>query len=154
MRLTLLLPLLALLACAHSPPPPPGPRPLGHDANLMRNDAALALRFRYEVAAPRELTLLVELGATGSGSVGPVRVAVEPGAFELVGEASWSGELVAGATQTQRFLLRPRADGVAALTITYGLADADAAPEQVPLRFLITPEQIRPCQAADEECGP
>lgn len=155
MRLSL-LPLLAVLACAHSPAPPPGPRPLGHDASLARNKATLDLRFRYEVTAVRELTLLVELGAAGTGSVGPVRLLVQPGGFELVGEAGrtgeWTGELVAGVKETRRFVLHPRADGVANVTIEYGLVDAGAL-EQVPLRFLITPEQIRPCQAADEACG-
>lgn len=153
MRLSLLLPILALFACAHSPAPPPGPRPLGMDGSLMRGEATLGLRFRYEVVTARELTLLVELGAAGSGSVGPVRVAVQAEGFEVVGEPGWSGELVAGVSETRRFVLRPRADGVGRVTIEYGLADA-AALEQVPLRFLTTPEQIRPCQAADEACGP
>jgi hypothetical protein len=152
MRLLLSLPLLALLACAHSPAPPPGPRPLGMDGSLLRGEARVDLRFRYEVVAPRELTLLVELGATGSGSVGAVRVAVEAEGFEVVGDPSWTGELVAGVKETRRFVLRPRADGVGTLTIAYGMVDAPA-PELVPLRFLTTPEQIRPCQAADEECG-
>ena len=71
MRLPCLLAvLLATLlppGCAHSPPPPPAPRPLGHDVNLARNDATLALRFRYELAQDRALTLLVGVQAGGSG---------------------------------------------------------------------------------------
>lgn len=154
MRFTRLLPglaVFAVLACAHSPAPPPGPRPLGMDASLARSEATLDLRFRYEVTSARELTLSIELGAAGTGSVGPVRVAVRSEDLEVVGESSWTGELVAGVKETRRFVLRPRADGVGRVTIEYGLADA-ATPEQVPLRFLSTPEQIRPCQSADEEC--
>ncbi len=151
MRLTPLLSLILALACAHSPAPPPGPRPLGMNASLARNAATLDLRFRYEVAADRTLTLLVDLGATGSGSVGPVRLELHADGLEVVGDASWSGELVAGTQTVQRFVLRPQADGVGRVTVEYGPADA-ATREQVALSFLITAEQVRPCQAADAAC--
>ena len=151
MRLPWLLSPLLALACAHSPEPPPGPRPLGMNASLARNDATLDLRFRYEVATDRTLTLLVDLAAAGSGSVGPVRVDVRAKNLELVGDPVWSGELVAGTQATPRFMLRPQANGVGDVTVEYGPVDATTR-EQVALKFLISAEQVRPCQAADEAC--
>ena len=151
MRLTLLLAPLLALACAHSPAPPPGPRPLGMNASVARDDATLDLRFRYEVAADRTLTLLVDLVATGEGSVGPMRVDLRADNLEVTGGAGWSGELVAGAQATERFLLRPQAHGVGVATVEYGPADA-ATRELVVLRFLVTADELRPCQAADEAC--
>lgn len=151
MRLTCLLSPLLALACAHSVEKSPGPRPLGMNASLARNDATLDLRFHYEVAPDRTLTLLVDLAAAGSGSVGPVRVDVRAENLELVGDPGWSGELVAGNRATHRFVLRPQANGVGHVTVEYGLVDA-AIREQVALKFLISAEQVRPCQAADEAC--
>ncbi len=154
MRLTCLLSPLLALACAHSPEPPPGPRPLGMNASLARNDATLDLRFRYEVDADRTLTLLVDLAAAGSGSVGPVRIDVRAENFGLLGDLGWSGELVAGTRATRRFTLVPHAAAVGRVghvTVEYGPVDATTR-EQVALKFLISADQIRPCQAADEAC--
>lgn len=153
MRLLWLLPPLLVLACAHSPEPPPGPRPLGMNASLVRDDATLDLRFRYEVAADRTLTLLVDLAAAGAGSVGPVRIDVRAEGLELVGDPSWTGELVAGTHEIRRFVLRPQANGVGHVTVEYSPVDA-ATREQVALKFLISAEELRPCQAADEACKP
>lgn len=151
MRIAPLVCLALALACAHSPAPPPGPRPLGMTASLARKDATLELRFRYEVDADRRVTLLVDLGATGPGVVGPVRLVVTGENFEVQGDSTWAGEVAADTATTERFVLRPRADGVARVTIEYGPADA-AALERRPFDFVVEPGVVRPCQADDAVC--
>lgn len=152
MRLPCLLAvLLAVLlppGCAHSPPPPPGPRPLGHDVNLARDDATLALRFRYELAQDRALTLLVGVQAGGSGSVGAVEVAVKAEGFVVDGAASWRGELAAGGREEPRFVLRPTATGVATITVDHAIVGAMQG-DPVVLRFKVDGDQVWPCATSD-----
>ncbi len=150
MRVASLLLALAL-GCAHSPPPPPGPRPLGHDASLVHGEATLAVHFAYEVGADRGLTLLIELVGGGTGSVGTVELAVTSTGFVVDGAATWSGEVPAGTRTTQRVLLRPGADGVGTVEVRHGITGAPAN-DPVVLRFLISAEEVRPCQPADEAC--
>lgn len=149
MRVAPLLSLALFLACAHSPAPPPGPRPLGNDVNLARTDAALELRFRYEAAADRSVTLLVDLHAVGPGSMGPVKLVVAGENFVVEGDASWAGEVPADTRATRSFLLRPQADGVARATLEY---NTTAAQERVQFGFVIEPGAARPCQPADAVC--
>ncbi len=144
------LSLLAASGCAHSPTPPPGPRPLGMDSNLVRGDATLAVHFRYEVTTARDVVLLVDLDAGGTGSVGAVELAVVPEGLTLTGAGTWSGELAAGTTQELRFPLHAEADGVTRVTITHAIAGA-AASDPVIVRFLIG-EETRACQASEEAC--
>lgn len=151
MRLASLCLAALLLGCAHSPEPPPGPRPLGNDATLMHGEASLAVRFSYEVGADRGLTLLIDLTASGTGSVGTVELAVASQGFVVDGAATWSGEVPAGTRTTQRVLLRPGADGVGTIEVRHGITGAPAN-DPVVFRFLIDSEQIRPCQPADEAC--
>lgn len=148
MRLPVLLAVLLAASCAHSPPPPPGPRPLGHDVDLARNDATLALRFRYEVAADRALTLLVAVLSGGSGSVGAVEIAVKPDGFEVDGAASWRGELAAGGREEPRFVLRPVTTGIASVTVEHAIVGALQG-EPVVLRFKISSDKIWPCATSD-----
>lgn len=149
MRVAPLLPLALLLACAHSPAPPPGPRPLGNDVNLARSDAALELRFRYEAAADRSVTLLVDLHATGPGSMGPVELAVTGENFVVAGDAGWTGEVPADTRATRSFVLRPQTDGLARATLEYRTS---AAQERLRFGFVIEPDLARPCQPADAVC--
>ena len=148
MRLPGLLAVLLASSCAHSPPPPPGPRPLGHDVNLARNAATLALRFRYEVAADRALTLLTEVKAGGSGSVGTVELAVMAEGFVVEGAASWRGELAEGGREEPRFVLRPTTIGVASVTVDHAIAGALQG-EPVVLRFRVSGEKVTPCATSD-----
>lgn len=148
MRLPVLLAVLLAASCAHSPPPPPGPRPLGHDVNLARNDATLALRFRYEVAADRALTLLVAVESGGSGSVGAVELTVKPDGFVVDGAASWRGQLAAGGREEPRFVLRPVTTGIASVTVDHAIVGALQG-EPVVLRFKIASDKIWPCATSD-----
>lgn len=150
MRLTAVLVLLAL-GCAHSPAPPPGPRPLGGDASLMRGDATLAARLRYEPTGARGLVLLVDLEAKGTGSVGPITVGVAPGGFEVDGPSTWNGEVAAGARQELRFPLRLVADKLARVTVTFGMVGAEAV-KLHEARFLSEDGEIRACQVSEEAC--
>lgn len=153
MRLVAVLMLLTL-GCAHSPAPPPGPRPLGGDANLMRGDATLAARLRYEPTDARSLVLLVDLEGKGTGSVGPIAVGVAPDGFEIDGPSTWTGEVAAGARQELRFPLRLIADKFASVTVTFGMVGAEAVTLHE-ARFLREDDEIRACQASEEACrGP
>lgn len=148
MRLPCLLALLLATSCAHSPPPPPGPRPLGHDVNLARNAATLGLRFHYEVAADRALTLHVEVQGGGSGSVGTVELAVKADGFVVDGAASWRAELAAGGHEEPRFVLRPTATGVATVTLDHAIVGAMQG-DPVVLRFKVDGDKIAPCATSD-----
>lgn len=150
MRLVAVLMLLTL-GCAHSPAPPPGPRPLGGDANLMRGDATLAARLRYEPTGARSIVLLVDLEARGAGSVGVVEVEVAPGGFAVDGPAKWTGEVAAGARQEVRFPLRLVANKVARVTVTFGMVGAEAV-KLHEARFLREDDEIRACQVSEEAC--
>lgn len=151
MRLISLLAVLLVVGCAHSPPPPPGPRPLGMDASLVRGQATLAVRFRYEVVASREVALLVDLEAGGAGSVGTLDVKVVADGLTVAGPATWNGEVAAGTTTALRFPLQATRDGLARVTITHGLAGAVAS-DPVVVRFLVSADEIRACQASEEDC--
>lgn len=143
-----LLAVLLAASCAHSPAPAPGPRPLGHDVNLVRNAATLALRFRYEVAADRALTLYTEVKTGGSGSVGAVELAVKAEGFVVEGAASWRGELAEGAREEPRFILRPTAVGIATVTVDHAIAGATEG-EPVVLRFKVSGDRVWPCATSD-----
>ena len=151
MRLACLLAALLTLGCAHSPAPPPGPRPLGGDANLMRGDATLAVRLRYEVASARSIVLLIELAGSGSGSVGAVEVELAPDGFALDGPATWTGEVAAGRREDLRFPLTLTAGKLGRVTVTQGIVGAPAN-DPVVLRFVIEDDEIRACQASEEAC--
>ncbi len=150
MRLAAVLMVVAL-GCAHSPAPPPGPRPLGGDASLMRGDATLAARLRYEPTGARSLVLLVELVGKGIGSVGPITVGVAPAGFEVDGPSTWTGEAAAGARQELRFPLRLVADKFARVTVTFGMVGAEVV-KLHEARFLGEENEIRACQASEEGC--
>jgi hypothetical protein len=151
MRLARLFAALLVLGCAHSPAPPPGPRPLGGDASLARGAARLSVRFSYEVASARSLALLVDLDASGTGTVGTVEIAMVPEGLTIAGPASWSGEVVAGTGKQLRFPLQLITDKVARVTITHGIAGAPAN-DPVVFRFVVEDEEIRACQASEEAC--
>lgn len=146
-----LLALLVALGCAHSPAPAPGPRPLGMDVNLVHGPATLAVRFRYEVTAPRSVVLLVDLEAGGTGSVGQIELKVVPEGLTLEGPDTWAGEAATGAKTEARFALRAATDGVGRVTITHSIAGA-AASDPVVVRFLLDEEETRACQASEEAC--
>ena len=149
----LALALALTLACAHSPPPPPGPQPLAGDGALMKDRASVAIRLRHEVLADRVVALHIDLSASGEGSVGPITWTATADGFLLEGASAWNGELATGQQTTQVLRLRPTAEGVARVTITYGTADVpDAGAITVP--FLVSADAIRPCTAADEVCKP
>ena len=151
MRLARLFAVILVLGCAHSPAPAPGPRPLGGNADLARGEARLSVRFSYEVASAHSLALLVDLDASGTGSVGTVEIAMVPDGFTIGGPARWSGELAAGNGKQLRFPLHVIADKVARVTITHGIAGAPAN-DPVVFRFLVEDDEIRACQASEEAC--
>ncbi len=112
--------------------------------NLVRNAATLGLRFHYEVAADRALTLHVEVQGGGTGSVGTVELAVKADGFVVDGAASWRGELAAGGHEEPRFILRPISNGVATVTVDHTIVGAIQG-EPVVLRFKIDGEKVGPC---------
>lgn len=145
----LALPLVLLLACAHSPPPPPGPRPLTGANTIVHAAARVELRVLYEVQPDRAVRVVVDLEASGSGSVGKLDLDIQADGFLVDGPATWSGELAAGAREQPAFLLRPQAGPTGWLKVRWRRGDSEAA---VFAAFLIGPDEIRPCQAADEAC--
>ena len=150
MRLALLA-LLTVLGCAHSPAPAPGLRPLGKDFNLVRGEATLAVRLRYQVTAPRSVTLQVDLVAGGTGSVGPVEVKVAPEGLTLEGPDTWTGEAAAGTTTAARFALSAATDRAGRVTVSHTIAGAPAS-DPVVVRFLFSDDETRACQASEEAC--
>jgi hypothetical protein len=145
----LVLPLVLLLACAHSPPPPPGPRPLAGVSTTVHGPATLELRLLYAVQPDRSVHIVAELKGTGTGSVGPVEIAVKADKFLIDGDAGWRGEVAAGAEARPTVVLRPQGDGTGWVKVTSRIANGESSAF---FPFLITPDEIRPCQAADEAC--
>ncbi|HEY0135750.1 MAG TPA: hypothetical protein VGB85_16815, partial [Nannocystis sp.] len=95
--------------------------------------------------------LLVDLDASGTGTVGTVEIAMVPEGLTIAGPASWSGEVVAGTGKQLRFPLQLITDKVARVTITHGIAGAPAN-DPVVFRFVVEDEEIRACQASEEAC--
>ena len=145
------LALLLTLGCAHSPAPAPGPRPLGMDQHLARGQATLSIRYRYEVTAPRGITLQVDLEGGGTGSVGPVELTVVPEGIALDGPGTWTGEAAAGTTAQARFVLRAATDRAGRLTVSHRIAGAPPG-DPVTLRFLFSGDETRACQASEDPC--
>jgi hypothetical protein len=136
------------LACAHAPPPASGPQPLAGAGELRVGDGAATFRLAHEPLPDRALNLHVQLAATGA-SVGVVTWSLAVDGFDAVGSTAWSGELAPGQQSDEVVRLRPRGDGVARVTLTYGLSsEPDLGAITVP--FLVTAEAIRPCQPADK----
>lgn len=143
----LALALAAALACAHSPPAPSGPRPLTGTIQVQRNDASAGLDLRYQ-AVGRELEIQAVVRGSGTGSVGPVTVVVEPTGLVLEGDATWTAEVAAGQEATHRWRLRPAADGVVGVKIAYEAADGALEGSATP-GFIVTSDAIRLCGTAD-----
>ena len=141
-------PLALALACAHSPPAPPGPQPLAGAGELRVGDGAVTFRLAHEPLPDRVLALHVELRATGH-LVGVVTWSLALDGFDAAGSTAWSGELPPAGHLREVVRLRPRGDGVARVTLTYGLAgQPDLGAITVP--FLVTADAVRPCQPADQ----
>ena len=145
-RLALLL--AAALACAHSPTPPPGPRPLSGQIQLQRGEASANLDLRYQVKPGRELEISVALRGVGTGSVGPVEVALNPTGPVLEGPATWTGEAGSGQTAEHTWRLRPAAEGVAQIEVRHGFA-GQALDLATTAGFRVGADAIRLCGTAD-----
>lgn len=145
----LVLPLALLLACAHSPPPPPGPRALSGTNTISKDAATLEIRVGYVARPDHKIDLVIDLAGTGTGTVGPIDLEIKTDRFDLEGAATWNGEVAAGAKQQHTVVLRPQTDGVGWLKVRWRRGDGEGA---VFAPFLIGPDEIRPCQAADEAC--
>jgi hypothetical protein len=152
MRLAALLVLLLTVGCAHAPTPLPGPRPLGNDASLTRNEATLTVRYRYEVRPDRKIDLLIDLAGQGVGTVGNVELAVSAEGMTVEGEATWSGPIESGTAMTHRVRLNPTGS-YGEVTVKYAITNAVTG-EPAVFRFMITDDETRPCQPSEEGCKP
>jgi hypothetical protein len=136
-----------LLACASSPPPP-SERPLAGTSSVQRNAATLELRSYYSVKPDRSVELLVDLTPGGTGSVGPVDLALTTDGFLIDGPATWQGEAAAPKTRVT-FVLRPQGDGGKWARVIFKSAAGESSSFST---FLVTPDEIRLCQQDDEPC--
>lgn len=154
MRLAALLAPLAIfiVGCAHSPTPAPGPRPLGNDASLTRNQATLTVRYRYQVKSDNTIELMIDLAGQGAGTVGNVELAVRAEGMKVEGEATWSGPVESGTAMTHRVLLRPTG-AYGEVTVDYAITNAVKG-EPAVFRFMSTEDETRPCQPSEEGCKP